>query len=537
MFNKHITLMLIFIDLICIYFQPVSASTSQELINVSAVSDLNQTVGKDAMSLVGTVVDTDHFNIGNKPAFDIIWSPDGKHMLIEALVNIYPKKGEFQLGSVDVLYAANANGSEIKRIAWAELNSSGGKTITPPVWSQSGNYFAYEKLAKGRMYKIKSVNLSIMSNNLSLIQKVELDPKIGGLESDLPNFQWSPKENKFAALIPEKILIYDLDEKNNFSFSIPEDNVEIDDMEWSPNGKKIAFSNNNRDIVTLDLENGKFNQVYSAEHVGMYSEKWSPDSKKLIFYEIKSAEKDGDNVSYDVYVIDENAEKPIKIVTFNSGSSRVIQWYPDSERILIRESSGDSCALYSLSMTGEMKKLIEKDIDIDGTVIPNGYVLVSSLNSSSKIASYIRTYDLFLFNESLPNESEVLEIENASYYTLESTDLLFVKDNKLSVLNTSTYDLWNLPLPSMDFSELSVDPSGKFIVADGLIFELQEQVVCIKPDSERCTNLSASERVIIKKDTNENSRINATTENFKVSGFFRFFEPSKLPEINAFVGA
>lgn len=528
MFNKHITLMLMFITLICISFQPVSASASQGLINVSVVSDLNQTVGKDVMNLVNTVVDTDHLNIGNKPIFDIIWSPDGKHMLIEVLVNAYPKEGEFHLGSVDVLYAANANGSGIKRIAWAELNSSGGKTITPPVWSHSGNYFAYVELVKGRMYKTKSANLSVLSNNLSLIQKVELDPKIGGLESDLPNFQWSPTENKFAALVPGKILIYNLDEKNNFSFSIPGDNVEIDDMEWALDGKKIAFSNNNHDIITLDLESGKFNQIYSAEHVGMYGEKWSPDSKKLIFYEIKTSEKDDDNVSYDVYVIDKNVEKPIKIVTFNSGSSRVIQWYPDSERILIRESSDDSCTLYSLSTTGEMKKLIEKNIDIDGMVTPNGYILATSLNSSSRISPYIRTYDLFLFNE-----SKVLTIENVSYYTLEGTDLLFFKDNKISILNTSTHDMWDMPLSPMDFSELSLAPSEQFIAVDSLILEFQEQASRIKLVSGSCTNLSSSERMIIKKDTNENSRVNVTKKIPGVSGFFRFFG---LPIINVSAG-
>lgn len=508
MFNKQITLILMFIALVCISFQPVSASDSLKQTNVSVVSDLNQTVSKDIMSLV----DTNRLDIGNKPVFDIIWSPDGRHMLIDVFVSAYPK-GKPQLGGVDALYAANADGSGITRIAWAEITSSnGGITITPPVWSQSGDYFAYMEVVKGSRYKIKSANLFIMSNDLNLIQKVELDPKMIGLETGSSNFKWSPKENKIALLVSGKIIIYDLDEKNDFNFSIPGDNVEITDMEWSPDGKKIVLSKNSHDIITLDLEKGTLNQVYSAKQVGMYGEKWSTDSKKLIFYEIKTPEKE-DDVSYDVYVVNEDVEKPIKIITFNSGSSRVIQWYPDSEKILAKKCSDGSCALYSLSITGEMKKLIEKDRDIDGIVAPNGYISAASLNPNSTTPPYTRTYDLFLLNE-----SGILTIDNVSYYSWEGTYVLFVKDHKLSVLNTSTHDTWNTTLPSKDFDRLSLDPSRHFIAVDNIIFGINEQGSHAQVTAGNYTNSTAPE-VIIKEDIDEHSRENATEETSGLPGF------------------
>jgi Tol biopolymer transport system component len=192
------------IALVCISFQPVSANGGLNQTNVSLVSDLNQTVGKDILSLV----DTNRLDIVAKPFFDVIWSPDGSHMLINVVVNVYPKGKPELDGCVGALYAANADGSGITRLAWAEINSiSGGKTITPPVWSQSCNYFAYVELVKGSRYVIKSANLFVISNDLNLIQKVELDPKAIELESDLSNFKWSPKENKFAALVPGEIII------------------------------------------------------------------------------------------------------------------------------------------------------------------------------------------------------------------------------------------------------------------------------------------------------------------------------------------
>lgn len=502
MFNKQITLTLMFIALVCISFQPVSASGSLKQTNVSVVSDLNQTVGKDIMSLV----DTNRLDIGNKPVFDIIWSPDGSHMLIDVFVSAYPK-GKPQLGGVDALYAANADGSGITCLARSEMTSSnGGKTITSPVWSQSGDYFAYMELVEGSGYRIKSASLFFMSKDLNLIQKVELDSKMIGLETGLSNFKWSPKENKMALLVSGKIIIYDLDEKNDFNFSIPGDNVEITDMEWSPDGKKIVFSKNSHDIITLDLEKKALNQVYSAEHVGMYGEKWSTDSKKLIFYEIKTSEK-VDDVSYDIYVADEDLEKPVKITTFTSGSSRVIQWYPDSERILVKKCSDDSCALYSLSITGKMKKIIEKDRDIDGMVASNGYISAVSLNPNSTTPPYTKTYDLFLHNE-----SDELTIENVSYYWWEGTDVLFATDYKLSVLNTSTHDTWDIPLPLKNFDRFSLDPSGHFIAVDNIIFEIHEQGTHTQISAENYTNSTASETAIIKKDMPKNSKIDDTED-------------------------
>lgn len=245
MFNKQITLTLVFIALVCISSQPVSASDSLKQTNVSVVSDLNQTVGKDIISLI----DTNRLDIGNRPVFDIIWSPDGSHMLIDVFISAYPK-GKPQLGGVDALYAANADGSGITRLAWAEMTSSnGGKTITSPVWSQSSDYFAYMELVEGSRYKIKSANLFVMSNDLNLIQKIKLDSKTIGLETGSSNFKWSPKENKIALLVSGKIIIYDLDEKDDFNLSIPGDNVEITDIEWSPDGKKIVISKNSHDIL------------------------------------------------------------------------------------------------------------------------------------------------------------------------------------------------------------------------------------------------------------------------------------------------
>lgn len=508
MLKKQITLILMFIALICISFQPISASGSLEQMNVTVVSDLNRTVGKDIISLV----DTNRLDISNNPVFNILWSPDGSHMLIDVFVSAYPK-GKPQLGGVYALYTANADGSGITRIAWADATSSSdSRRIITPVWSRTGDYFAYVELIEGKMHKIKSAYLHIMSNNPNLIQKVEL-------ENDQSIFIWSPKEDKIAAFVPGKIFIYDLGKKYNFSFSIPGDHIKIKNMAWSPDGEKIVFVNDGHDLITLDIEKRELNQVYSAEgirsYIRSYDLQWSPDGKKLIFFEIKGLEE-SDDLSYDMYVMDEYMEKPIKIISFNSGSSSVLQWYPDSERLLVRICSDDSYALYSLAITGEMKKLIVSDVNIDGMVTSQGYISATIPNPGSKIPPYIKTYDLFLLNE-----SDKLTIENVTYYTWKDTDVLFVKDNKISILNTSTHDMWGIPLPlSSDNSRrISLDPSGRFIAVENNIVKLHGHNNRTHPDAGNDMNSTASEVATIKNQVDEQSRVNTTKEPSGLSGF------------------
>jgi|GEM_PF-2152191 len=533
MFNKRITLILMFIALVCISFQPVSASDNLKQLNVKVVSDLNQTVGKDLISLV----DTNRLEIGNTRIFDIIWSPDGNRMLIYAFVNAYPKE-KFQLGGIDALYIANADGSGVERVAWAESTSSSErKRIKLPVWSQSGDYFAYVERVAGSWHKLKAADLFVMSNDLNLIKKVELDPdKARYFDSEFKwSFKWAPKENKIAlaTLASEDIIIYDLDEKTNFTFNIPGDNVIITDMEWAPDGNKIVFIIKGDRLLTLELEKRKINPIYSAECLGMYDGKgstygkklngiWSADGKKLIFYDLKRLSE-----NFDVYIKDEASKNPIKIITFNSGSSRVIQWYPDNERILLRNYSNALYALYSFSINGEMKKLIEKDnrYGLEGMVGPNDYILATSLNPQPKTPPYIRTYDLFLLKE-----SKTLTIENVSDYRWKGTDLLYLKDQKISILNTSTHDTWDIPLPSKNIDKFSLDPSGHFIVVDTIILGIQEQGSHTQQKiagnytnnstaDSSTENNSTFEEERIKKDMDEHSRGNSTKETFELPGF------------------
>ncbi|MDY0386207.1 MAG: hypothetical protein RBT65_03580 [Methanolobus sp.] len=64
-------------------------------------------------------------------------------MLIDASLFLPPEDGgEFGSGMISALYVANANGTNVKRVAWGELSYNGGKSITSPAWSHSGEYIS-----------------------------------------------------------------------------------------------------------------------------------------------------------------------------------------------------------------------------------------------------------------------------------------------------------------------------------------------------------------------------------------------------------
>jgi Tol biopolymer transport system component len=329
--------------------------------------------------------------------------------------------------------------------------------------------------------------------------------KLESKPSTRPFFTWSPEEDKIAVLEPAKIFVRDMDKKVNFS--IPVDHTTIEELAWSLDGEKIAFVRDNRDILILDIEKREFNKIFSAKRVGTYSARWSPDSKKLIFYEMKGS---GDKVSYDVYVMGGSVKK---LITLGMGS-RVEQWYPDSERILIKIRTDDSCALHSLSTTGVMKKLIETDGNIDGMVSPSGFISAISPNPGSKIPPYAKTYDLFLLND-----SDKLTIENVTYYMWRDTDVLFVKDNKISILNVTTQDIWDVSVPAKNFTKISWDPSGRFIVVKGYIIELHTYSNHIRMDAGNNINSTVYEVMTIKNPMDEQSGTTTAKEPSGSPGF------------------
>lgn len=340
--------LLILVAITCISLHPAVASSNPEQVNATIIADLNQTAGEDLLSLVNT----DVYEGGNPPFFNVIWSPDGDQMLIEAYVYRHIKGGgDFGSATVKALYIANASGSQIKRVVWGE--SSSGRSIMSPAWSHSGDYFAYVEKSTGGMYGETSSQLVVMSSDLRYIHKIDQELAISGVLTDpfmVPfTFKWSPTEDKIITFTPGNVVVCEPYINTSFNFDIGNDYFDIDDIGLSEDGKKFSFSLSmitdeelatmNEEIIVVDIENRILERIYSAHNVGMYGAKWSPDSNKLVFYEISGSEKNS-TLRYDVYVKNVDTDTPVKVTSFYSGSSGIRQWYPDSERLFSRNRFG-----------------------------------------------------------------------------------------------------------------------------------------------------------------------------------------------------
>jgi Tol biopolymer transport system component len=522
--------LLILVSLTCISLHLAVAGSNPEQVNATIIADLNQTVGEDLLSLV----DTDVYEGGNTPFFNVIWSPDGDQMLIQTSVFLHIiGGGDFGSGTVQALYLANADGSDLKRVAWGESNSSNGKNIRSPVWSQSGDYFAYVEESTVRMYKKKSSQLTIMSNDLEPIHKIDQDINISGVLTDpvmVPfTFKWSPTEDKIITFTPGNVVVYEPYINTSFTFDIGNDYFDIDDIGLSEDGKKFSFSLSmitdeelatmNEEIIVVDIENRILERIYSAHNVGMYGAKWSPDSNKLVFYEISGSEKNS-TLRYDVYVKNVDTDTPVKVTSFYSGSSGIRQWYPDSERLLAEIGSDNSHELISLSINGDIDKLFTGDSSLDGMVSKSGYVLATKGDSYSSLSPYFKTQDLVLLDA--PYQ---LEIEDVPYYRLEDDDLILVKNSNVSVVNISTNDTCYVSIPAMSHGIISLNPSGHSMAVDGYIMELQgfEKQAVTSVGNDTYGSVPDEEDVISEMNEQVETGNNGSISSFineKVDAFF-----------------
>jgi Tol biopolymer transport system component len=510
MSHKKVTFMLLLIVLLSILSHSVAATSNiTEKMNIIIVADLNQTAGKDLLSQV----DTDRLDIKSGPFFKVTWSPDSSRMLIHTLVGICPKgKGDTQSSFVSALYETNRDGSGMTRIAWAEFtSSSGGNDITAPAWSQSGDYFTYVELLRGRMYSIRASPLFLMSDELQYIQKIELDSRMTGLENDPDNYEWSPAGDKLAVIVPGKLMVYDLEENLNLSLDITGNKFNIEDLEWSPDGQKIVFIQNGLILVIFDVESGVSQQIdsESADSIGLYRfAKWSPDSEKLVFYKMRTAGKP--EPDFDVYIMDESAQEPLKIATLYSGVSGVKQWYHDSDKLLIKNYSEGKSTLYLVSIMGDKSELASGSEELDGVISPDGHIFTIRQNASSG------AYDV----SSLVGFDRQIIMDVTQWAWIEN-DLLFATNDGVSILNTSTNDIQDvLHLPKSP-SIISFDTSGHFISIDNYVVEIGGQGKDV--DVFAVNDSNHYEVTVLKKQVDGQPEANTNAEPSEIPGFTTCF--------------
>jgi Tol biopolymer transport system component len=484
---------IILITLACTSFQPLAAGTSIKQMNTTIIADFNQTIDKDIRGLV----DTDRLEIELGPYYNVIWSPEEKHALINVQLYVCPKgKGDTQSGYISALYIANKTFSNISRIAWTEFTTTEyGKIIESPSWSQSGDHFAYEELTEGKMYTIKSAQLFVVSTDLQQVQQIEMDNKMLHNYNYPLNYKWSPVEEILAVPIPGKLVVYDPAKENNLTFDIDNDISNIDHLEWSPNGKNIAFlegQDGHKDIVGIDIDQKERHLMYSVEDIGMYDTLWSPDSQKLVFYTLNGTDENGETC-FDIYIMDKNTNTTEKI-NLKRSSYWVVNWYPDSERLLVVDASNGSSKLCSISITGDQKVLLDGVGIVEVHLGPDDYTSVLDTDTSK----------LVVFNDSYKQD-----FSNVTGSTWINNDLMFTTNSKTSILNTSTNTIWEIPRSAIYPYMISISPQEHFIAINNTILEMNygNSPGTITKDQK---NDSASQVTVLNSSNNQDQKVNTT---------------------------
>lgn len=485
--KKFIAIMLA-LGLFIIATEPVYADDNHvELMNVSLITDLNQTVGKDALNLV----DESRLDILCSPDLYFTWSPDGTRMLVVALI-IVNTKGKVDssatMGKVLALYMVNGDGSDIKRISWAERTQyttqrGEHKWMQNPSWSHTGNVFLYEEFSGGNArFGGGSHSLFVVdAKNLDLIAKKSLPIEQG------PILEWSPKEDSLLYLgLDEQykptVFLFNL--TKNVSDELPITKYRTapfnsNDLVWSPDGRKIGFEGNGG-LFILDIDTRDVKNLFSTENNIIINRNafWSPDSSRLIITEIKSTGR-ADSPIYDVYVIDAINGTSNKLTSFESGA--IQRWFPGSDRILYvaaPKAGTDSkdYTLYSMSVEdGDATPLFSSPDD------PTSFF--AHISPSGEFISVILSgADYSFFNKLTRAEIEKFILMNKDgsnkmqwninkggiiWHGNDELLLEIVNENQsntLAVINASTKEIRHIPLPDLYIDKVSWSPTGRYLI-------------------------------------------------------------------------
>ncbi len=448
---------------------------SPDPMDASLMSDLNLTIGKDALSHV----DKGRLDVYGSPTLSFYWDSSGTRVLVFVLIDICMKNEVSQttLAQVQALYIANGDGSEEKLIAWAEntpytreRNEHNG--IAVPVWNPTGDSFLYQESSGGNVHFIGGThNINVVdSESLDLLAKEQIS-----LEG--PIYEWSPKGDKLLYLgfnENQESSVFILNLENNVSEETPVKNhkttFDNNDFIWSPDEKMVVFAEEG-DLFILDPANNEVNTIFSADSVCFDRTAWSPDSSKLIVYEFIGNEESG-NLRSDIHIIDLEHEQSNRLVSLNYGV--VCGWFPDSNNIIFKELSenetGSIYTLDSMSVEGGSKtRLFSSSNDFVVSLSPSGEFIeiIQSSGKSNKLTGSITEYILMSSDGSGKKHWNIFK---GAYAWNNEGDLVLgivneTQSNMLVIINASTKEIKTIQLPISYIKKISWSPTGRYLIA------------------------------------------------------------------------
>ena len=135
--------------------------------------------------------------------------------------------------------------------------------------------------------------------------------------------------------------------------------------DWSPNGNRIAFSGTegtdpNDEIYVVDATTGG-HLVALTSCAGLAAgcsndyPAWSPDGRRIVFIHATDADKDGNPVDEQVWVMNADGSHKVQLTSGAAPHDQVPDWSPDGKRIAYEEGAVGSGRIWVMNADGSHK--------------------------------------------------------------------------------------------------------------------------------------------------------------------------------------
>ena len=198
--------------------------------------------------------------------WSLAWSPDGRRI---AFISRLGTDGD------DEIYAMNADGSDITRLANSESLSVRPIRYRQLVWSPDGQRIAFVSNRDG--------NLDIYAANADGSGIIRLTDNDAWY--DWP--AWSPDGRRiaFSSNRDGNQDIYAMNADGSEITRLTNNDMEDREPAWSPDGRRIAFSSSyghaHSSIYVMDVDGSNARMAWGG--IPGYGPAWSPDGRRIVF--------------------------------------------------------------------------------------------------------------------------------------------------------------------------------------------------------------------------------------------------------------
>ena len=242
-----------------------------------------------------------------------------------------------------------------------------GEYITGPKWSHDGEWLAYVKGKKQgslELYRLKD------------------GKKVAPFQSEVSNYQWSPKENIIAFVFADTLNTFDVQKKNADFENV---SAGVGDYAWYPDGKKFLVSSEAHLLPTgwtgaqlyevqidAHMNPHKMKHLYALpnEHDDFLALvasgfKWSPNQKWISFLAVPTASWSADSNTLCLVRADGSRFEKVDQMLLNT---QWFKWAPAKNILAYIEGSG------RVALENKHLKVKELPALQQNTFTPKGYV-------------------------------------------------------------------------------------------------------------------------------------------------------------------